>query len=84
MTVEVKGFVVEKFDGYNFGFWRMQIADYLYQKYLYLPLGRIEDKPNDVSTVDWKVLDRKALKLSGYHSHTKWLLIYQARLRLLV
>ena len=29
---------IEKFDGTDFGFWRMQIEDYLYGKKLHLPL----------------------------------------------
>jgi len=29
---------IEKIDGTNFGFWRMQIKDYLYEKKLHLPL----------------------------------------------
>ena len=33
-----KTFGIEKFDGTNFGFWRMQIKDYLYGKKLHLPL----------------------------------------------
>ena len=31
---------IEKFDGTDFGFWRMQIEDYLYGKKLHLPLFR--------------------------------------------
>ncbi|BBH08021.1 hypothetical protein Prudu_020102 [Prunus dulcis] len=34
---------IEKFDGADFGFWKMQIEDYLYQKKLYQPLS--ENKP---------------------------------------
>ena len=30
---------IEKFDGADFGFWKMQIEDYLYQKNLYQPLS---------------------------------------------
>ncbi|AES87886.1 hypothetical protein MTR_4g036430 [Medicago truncatula] len=29
---------IEKFDDGNFGFWKMQIEDYLYQKKLHQPL----------------------------------------------
>ena len=35
-TGKVSG--IKKFDGTNFGFWRMQIEDYRYAKKLYLPL----------------------------------------------
>ena len=34
---------IEKFDGIDFGFWRMQIKDYLYGKKLNLPL--LGEKP---------------------------------------
>ena len=33
-------FRVEKFNGQNFSLWKMQMEDYLYQKDLYLPLGK--------------------------------------------
>lgn len=29
---------IDRFDGKNFGFWKMQIEDYLYQIKLHLPL----------------------------------------------
>ena len=29
---------IEKFDGTDFAYWRMQIKDYLYGRKLYLPL----------------------------------------------
>ena len=29
---------IEKFDGTDFAYWRMQIEDYLYRKKLHLPL----------------------------------------------
>ena len=35
---EVKGSGIEKFDGTDFGYWRMQIEDYLYGKKLHLSL----------------------------------------------
>ena len=34
---------IEKFNGTNFGFWRMRIEDYLYGKKLHLPL--LGEKP---------------------------------------
>ena len=44
MAEEVgKASKIEKFDGTDFGFWRMQIEDYLYGKKLHLPL--IGEKP---------------------------------------
>ena len=35
---EGKGSRIEKFDGADFAYWRMQIEDYLYGKKLHLPL----------------------------------------------
>ena len=56
---EVKGSGIEKFDGINFGYWRMQIEDYLYGKKLHLPL--LGEKPESMSAVDWTLLDRQIL-----------------------
>ena len=50
---------IEKFNGENFSFWKMQMEDYLFQKDLYLPLER--KTPKDMTDADWAVLDRKAL-----------------------
>ncbi|CAO2827530.1 unnamed protein product [Amaranthus hypochondriacus] len=50
---------LEKFDGKDFGFWKMQIGDYLYQKKLYQPLE--EKKPEGMQEAEWKLLDRQAL-----------------------
>ncbi len=43
---------IEKFNGTNFSFWKMQMEDYLYQKDLYLP---IVEKPKDMSNEEWVV-----------------------------
>ena len=32
-----KSSAIEKFDGTNFAYWRMQIEDYLYRRKLHLP-----------------------------------------------
>ena len=56
---EVKGSGIEKFDGTYFGYWRMQIEDYLYGKKLHLPL--LGKKPESMSVADWTLLDRKVL-----------------------
>ena len=50
---------VEKFDGTNFGFWRMQIEDYLYRKELHLPL--LGEKPATMKDDEWILLDRHVL-----------------------
>ena len=47
---------IEKFNGTNFGFWRMQIEDYLYGKKLHLPLLR--EKPTTMKDDEWTLLDR--------------------------
>uniref|UniRef100_A0A803MM02 Retrovirus-related Pol polyprotein from transposon TNT 1-94-like beta-barrel domain-containing protein n=1 Tax=Chenopodium quinoa TaxID=63459 RepID=A0A803MM02_CHEQI len=49
---------IKKFDAKDFGFQKMQIEDYLYQKNLYLPLT---SKPSGMKEDEWKVLDRQAL-----------------------
>ena len=33
-----KAFGIEKFNGTDFAYWRMQIVDYLYRRKLHLPL----------------------------------------------
>ena len=37
------------------------LKDYLYQKDLFLPLGRITNKLTNMKDEEWEVLDRKAL-----------------------
>ena len=54
-------FRVEKFNGQNYQLWKMQMEDYLYQKYLYLPLGRKASKLASMTDEEWEILDRKAL-----------------------
>ncbi|GJX94773.1 hypothetical protein Tco_0349359 [Tanacetum coccineum] len=50
---------IDKFDGHDFGFWKMQIEDYMYQKKLHEPLA--EAKPTCIKAEDWALLDRQAL-----------------------
>ena len=47
---------IEKFDGTDFGFWKMQIENYLYGKNLHLPLLR--EKPAMMKDDEWTFLDR--------------------------
>ena len=54
-----KAFGIEKFDGIDFGFWRMQIEDYLYEKKLHLPL--LGEKPATMKNDEWILLDRQVL-----------------------
>ncbi|KAE8691518.1 Vacuolar-sorting receptor 1 [Hibiscus syriacus] len=50
---------IEKFDGADFGFWKMQIEDFMYQKNLYQPL--LGKQPEGMKNEDWALLDRQAL-----------------------
>ncbi|GJW38424.1 retrovirus-related pol polyprotein from transposon TNT 1-94 [Tanacetum coccineum] len=56
---EVGKIKIDKFDGHDFRFWKMQIKDYLYQKKLHEPLA--EAKPIGMKAEDWTLLDRQAL-----------------------
>ena len=56
-TRKVSG--IEKFYGTNFGFWRMQIEDYLYGKKLNLPL--LGEKPVTMKDDEWTLLDIQVL-----------------------
>ena len=53
---EGKSSGIEKFNGTDFGYWRMQIEDYLYGKKLQLPL--LGMKPETMKDEDWNLLDR--------------------------
>ena len=53
---------VKRFNGQNYQLWKMQMEDYLYQKDLYLPLGRKEKQPAAMKNEEWEVLERKALE----------------------
>ena len=50
---------IEKLDGTNFGFWRMQIEDYLYGKKLHLSL--LGEKPATMKDEESALLDRQVL-----------------------
>lgn len=50
---------IQKFDGTDFGFWKMQVEDYLYQKKMYQPLEGV--KPETMKAEEWAILDRQAL-----------------------
>ena len=50
---------IEKFNGTNVGFWRMQIEDYLYGKKLHLPF--LGEKPATMKDDEWTLLDRQVL-----------------------
>ena len=50
---------IEKFDGTDFGYWKMQIEDYLYGKKLHLPLSR--RKLDSMEEEEWSLLDRQVL-----------------------
>ncbi|RVW71138.1 Retrovirus-related Pol polyprotein from transposon TNT 1-94 [Vitis vinifera] len=50
---------IEKFDGTDFAYWRMQIEDYLYGRKLHLPL--LGTKPESMKAEEWVLLDRHVL-----------------------
>ncbi|RVW49829.1 Retrovirus-related Pol polyprotein from transposon TNT 1-94 [Vitis vinifera] len=50
---------IEKFDGTDFAYWRMQIEDYLYGRKLHLLL--LETKPKSMKAKEWALLDRQVL-----------------------
>ena len=47
---------IEKFDGTDFAYWRMQIEDYLYGRKLHL--SRLETKLETMKAEEWALLDR--------------------------
>ena len=53
---EGKALGIEKFDGTDFGYWMMQIEDYLYGKKFHLPL--LGKKPETMKDESWNLLDR--------------------------
>ena len=56
---EGSGLGIDKFNGTDFSFWRLQIKDYLYSKKLHLPLtGK---KQEEMKSKEWSVLDRQVL-----------------------
>ena len=58
MTEEAeKASGIEKFNGTDFGFWRMKIEDYLYGRKLHLPL--LGEKPEAMKAEEWALLDRQ-------------------------
>jgi len=63
MGSEKDTYKIEKFNGMNFSFWKMQMEDYLYQKDLYLP---IVEKPKDMSNEEW-VVERKPRGMTDTH-----------------
>ncbi|KAJ0097035.1 hypothetical protein Patl1_28269 [Pistacia atlantica] len=50
---------INKFDGIDYAFWKMQIEDHLYGRKLHLPL--LGAKPEKMSNEDWRLLDRQVL-----------------------
>ena len=50
---------IEKFNGTDFAYWRMQIGDYLYGRKFHLPL--LGTKPKAMKDEEWALLDRQVL-----------------------
>jgi len=67
MGFEKDTYKIEKFNGTNFSFWKMQMEDYLYKKDLYLP---IVEKPKDMSNEEW-VVKRKL----GGMTDAQWMVL---------
>ena len=59
--VEDGKFRVKKFNDQNYQLWNMKMEDYLYQKDLFLPLGRVAKKLTAMKDEEWEIIDRKAL-----------------------
>ena len=59
MTKEGR-FRIEKFDGIDFSWWKMQIEDLLVHKDLDVALG---DKPEKMSDAEWAGLNRKVMSV---------------------
>ena len=53
---EGKTLRIKKFDDTHFGYWKMQIEDYLYGKKLHLPL--LGKKLDSMEEEEWSLLDR--------------------------
>jgi hypothetical protein len=54
---------IEKFDGTDFAYWKMQIEDILYKKDLHQPL--LGEQPDNMYDSEWALLDCKALVVIG-------------------
>ena len=52
---------IEKFDGTDFAYWRIQIENYLYGRKLHLPL--LGTKPEAMKAEEWALLDRQVLEI---------------------
>lgn len=50
---------MHKFNGQDFGFWKIQIEYYIYQKKLHGPLS--EREPEEMKQEDWELLYQQAL-----------------------
>ena len=61
VKMESSNIGIEKFDESDFDFWKMHIEDCLYQKGLHEPLLGV--KPDTMTTKQWKLKDRQALRL---------------------
>ena len=54
-------FRLEKFNNQNYNLWKMKMEGYLYQKDLFLPLGRKAKQSETMKDEEWDALDRMAL-----------------------
>ena len=58
---EEEKFGVKNFNSQNYQLWKMKMGDYLYQKDLFLQLGRKASKLMNMKDKEWEVLDKKVL-----------------------
>lgn len=73
---------VEKFDGADFTFWKIQIKDYLYQKKLH---QLVKEKKSDLmKECEWNFLDRITLGVILLSLYRTLLLTLQRRRQSLV
>lgn len=66
--------MIYKFDGTNFGFWKVQIEDLLYKKKLHQPLSG--KKPESAKPKDWSLMDQQAFMLGAIIAHEKCCIQY--------
>jgi hypothetical protein len=77
MADEIKAAGIKKFDGTDFGYWKMQIEDYLYGKKLHLPL--LGSKPENMPEEIGKFLIDRFWALSDYPCREKLLTMLQKK-----
>ena len=52
---------VKKFNDQNYQLWKMQMENYLYQKYMYLSLRKYSEKVMSMTNTKCEILDRNVV-----------------------